>query len=484
MIRSLLMEQKHPAKIAIIEKNEAISYATLIRKAQALQPLLVKKQGENIAILLPDGGNFIAALWALFYAGVTAFPLHVQLQTDALSALLKQAHIKTILTSIQYRSRLAELSLSLEILYIEESAGGETDKPCVAQSIPPTSPMLLLHSSGTTGKSKIVQLTEANVYASVVGYLDKLRLEETNTSDFRYLLAAPFSSVYGIMILCACLMHAFPIVLSPMPFTLNALFRAAEKHKVTHYEGSTSTILLMEQMIGKPIPYDIRSLTYFGTGGSMVSGSTMQRLHEAYPSMAFYHGYGMTEAAPLVTKHPRTKLEKFDSVGTAIKGLEIAVEVAGKIVHTPHTEGEIVVKGASIMPGYYNDAVETSRALQNGYLYTGDMGYLDAEGYLYLCGRKKNIIIIRGYKVNPEEVEACICGSRLAQDCLVYGGQDCYGNETVCAKVVPLHKSVQIEDIRAHCAAHLASYKQPQQIFFCADIQKTTSGKTVRNNQN
>ena len=487
MIRDLLTNRESPERIAVIENDREIPYLDLIQKALALQPLLQRRQQEKVAVFLPNGGDYIAAFWGTILSGVTVFPLNVLMTGHEIILLLKQVSVNTVITLRSYRHFFEEMmedkEFPVQMIYIDEMSENKAtayESEVVASDICPEDPMVLLSTSGTTGKPKIVQLSEKNVEASVLGYLEKIQVKKADLSDVRYILAAPFSSVYGMMILSACLLKSFPIIMIDPVFTLSALYRTAVKHRATHYEGSASAILLMEQMAGRHIPYDILPFTYFGFGGSKVSGDTIAKIQKAYPGIRLFQGYGMTEAAPLIAKHPLGKLEKTGSVGTAIKGVEIAVETENGITHTPYTEGEIIVKGPNVMLGYYNNEAETNRVLKNGYLYTGDIGYLDEEGYLYICGRKKNVIIVRGFNVYPEEVEACIQNSLLAKECYVYGQEDVFGNEMVCADIVPMNPLVQVEAVRAYCSSHLAEYKQPKRISFCENIRKNPSGKTER----
>lgn len=302
-----------------------------------------------------------------------------------------------------------------------------------------------------------------------------MRFDETHWLDVRYIFAAPFSSVYGLMILSACLIKSFPIILLNSPFTLDALYRTAEKHRATHYEGSASAILLMERMAGRPIPYDISMIKYFGFGGSKVSGRTIEKIQSAYPGIELWQGYGMTETSPLIAKHKKGVLTKPESVGTAIKGLEIFVETENGITSAPNTVGEILVRGPNVMLGYYLNEPETEKVLKDGYLHTGDIGYLDDEGYLYICGR--NMIIVRGFNVYPEEVETCILGSPLVKDCRVYGQTDDFGNEEVCADIVPASPQTDVESIRKYCRERLANYKQPKRISIQGSVKKVYRAK-------
>ncbi|HCD43527.1 MAG TPA: hypothetical protein DEQ64_07310 [Lachnoclostridium sp.] len=488
MIRDLLINQTNLQKQAIIEGETSITFQDLIKKAVAIQVCLPRNHWENAAIFLPDGIDYIAALFGIFLLGKTAFPISVRLTKHEVIPLLDQTDTDIIITSMRFQQFFDEIKSmevpDLRVIYVEECLLKES-MPILFESSPgPDEPIILLTTSGSTGRVKIVPLSERNVETSVLGYIDKMCFEDMDEKDIRYILAAPFSSAYGLMILCACLMKAFPMVLLKEDFTLDSFYKTAQDSRVTHYEGGAAVPLLMEQTAGRPVPYDIHLLKYFGFGGSKVSGATLKKLLTAYPGIQLWQGYGMTEAAPLITKCSKISLEKLDSVGKAIKGVKISIEADGGITDIPHTNGEILVKGPNVMSGYYRNEEETKKVLKNGYLYTGDLGYLDEDGYLYICGRKKNVIIVRGFNVYPEEVEACILNSLLVNDCVVYGETDTLGIEAVCADIVPADPLVCQEkikeEIRAYCKVHLSGFKQPRKIQIVDAIRKTASGKNER----
>lgn len=481
MIRNLLTAQTAPASVAVLSQDKSVSYARLLEASAAVSAAAVETAQQSIAVFLPDGETFLAALWGVFQVGRTAFPLHTLLPQAAIAALLKQADTQTVITSETYRGLFldvaAQMQLPLQVIFIETLSHAPLPP---APQTPPEAPMLLLGTSGTTGTPKIVQLSEANVEASVCGYLERAEFHLKN-EEVRVLLATPFSSIYGIMILCACLKESVPLVVPDPVFTLSSLFQTAEKHRVTHYEGSASVILLMEQAIGREIPYDLHQLHYFGFGGSKISGNTLDAVLRAYPGIELSQGYGMTEAAPLIAKHGRRKpLQKTDSVGQAIKGSELAVATEAGISHKPFVRGEILVRGANVMLGYLGNDLETAQTLRDGWLHTGDIGYLDEEGFLFICGRKKSMVILRGFKVYPEEIETALLASGLVRDCAVFGKMDCSGNETLCADILPLSPQTTPADLRKYCQTVLAPYQVPQQIQFVEYISKNAGGKTVR----
>lgn len=484
MIRQLLLTRQNRENIALINGEEKISFDDLLRKALAIRQCLPQEKGKAIPIFLPNDSDFVAALFSVIMFGQTAFPLNVTMTKHELIPLLAQVSSSAVITSKKYAAIVEEIKTShkhhLQIIYVEELPACEYTPLPEAVHIGADEPMLLLHTSGSTGKNKIVQLSEQNVASAVLGYLDRMDLVKEDGTENRYLLAAPFSSAYGLMILFACLLKAFPVIQLRECFTLDMFYQTAAAHKATHYEGGALVLLLMEQTVGRSIPYDLSRLRHFGFGGSKVSGHTLRSLLRAYPGVAFWQGYGMTEAAPLITKYARYGSEKLESVGMAIKGVEIAIAVDGVITHTPDIKGEIIVKGPNVMLGYAQNEAATNQIIKNGYLYTGDIGYLDEDGYLYICGRKKNVIIVRGLNVHPEEVEACILNSLLVKECLVYGETDEVENEFVCADIVPVNQHVKIEEIKAYCGTHLSAYKQPKKMQMVSAIKKVASGKVER----
>lgn len=487
MIRNVLLNCDNWEKTALIEEERRISYEDLARKALALHSGIPYKGKGVTAIFLPNGADFIAALFGVFLFASTAFPLNYMLTEQELTPLLKKVSPEAVITSKEFGEILEIIKTkdlhTLQIIYIEELEYHKLEKLPVTIPANPKEAMILLNTSGTTGNVKIVKLSEENIEAAVFGYLDKVDLE---LEEVTYILAAPFFSVYGLMILCSCLYKALPIVLLPKEVTLNTLYKAVQQHGVTHYEGGAAVPLLMERMADRTNPYDISSLKYIAFGGSKVAGNTIQNLEDAYPAICFRQGYGMTETAGLISKYKDTPLhytkvaKTGESVGTAITGMEIAIGADETITERPYIKGEVLVKGPNVMLGYYENQKETRCTIKNGYLYTGDIGYLDENGYLYLCGRKKNIIIVRGLNVHPEEVETCIYNSSLVLDCIVYGEQDEFETEMVCTDIIPVTPQIQAVEIMEYCKKHLAEYKRPGKIRIVKEIPKAASGKNKR----
>jgi long-chain acyl-CoA synthetase len=484
MMTDWICGEENAERIAFLDREARVTFRQLRQRISAVRRALRQLQGGRIAIYLPNGADFAAALFGAVTAGATAYPLNALLTKYEVDALAAQAEVSAVITSKARGAQFEDWARAgRSVIYIEDIDLAGAPEMYAPPALDDDAAAVFLSTSGTTGNTKIVQLSKRNIEASLAGYLDKMAFETNDGADIRFIVAVPFSSAYGIMCLCACMTFGFAIASFGDHFSLELFYRAIEAHGVTHYEGGPLVLQFMEQMIGRAVPYDISSLKYIGFGGSKISAKTITRIHEAYPQIEIAQGYGMSEAAPLIAKHVRhARLEgkKLGSVGTAIKGVEIAVDVAGSITNSAFQEGEIVMRGDNVMLGYYRNEEETRKAIRNGYLYTGDIGYLDDKGHLYISGRKKSCIIVRGFNVQPEEVEECILNGGFARDCLVYGGTDALENEALYAQVVPSHPDVTAEAIKAHSRSHLAGYKCPREIRFCEAIEKTASGKTKR----
>lgn len=485
MLTTVLNRLKTSNKICIIEDNIKVTNSAVFAKIYAVKEKFKNFNNKNIAVFLPDSANFIAAVFGVIASKCTVFPLSTSAKEYELEKLLCCGDAAAVITQKCYSGLFSTLKKTLPqpffVFYIEDITPASSNKENL--NIPQIclgSPAVLLATSGTTGNPKIVQLSANNIITAALGLIDKIAPTPNEASTARYITATPFCSSYGLMVVTACLICGAPIIPMPPNFTPDVFLKTAATHRATNYEGGTSALILMAKLAGRNIPYDISALKHFGVGGSKLSGSTILKLLQSYPGIEILQGYGMTECGPLAAKNPRGKSNVY-SVGTAIKGVTLAVECGGKVLTTPFTQGEVLVKGPNIMQGYYKNPAATAAVLKDEYLYTGDIGYLDENAYLHIVGRKKNIVIVNGLNVHPEEVEEFLLSLSIVNDCHVYGDMHKEESEILSADIVPENSHVSIEDIQNICAVHLAKHKQPRQINLCEKIEKNYIGKTVRN---
>ncbi len=485
MIRTALQKQGENPLPAVLDYVAPVSYAELAQQADSLQAVLPCEVKPSIAaLLLSDGPHFLSALFAVLHAGWVAFPLNPRLAPSELTNLLNRAPVRVIFTESNLLSLCqAAVSTSRQpaSIFCVEQLPLLPGPPLTARPVSLDDPMLLLASSGSTGQAKLVQLSERNVDFNVAAYLRHMGYEKHHDPDPRYALGTPLFGIYGLLVAFSCVLEGFPLFPMADRFSLDALYRGAQELHLTHYDGGTLAAVLMDKTLGHSIPYDISSLCYFGFGGSRAPDGTLERLSTAFPGIRFWSGYGMTEASPLIAQpFQDLPLDKLGSVGVPLPGVSVCLETESGRTSAPNQFGEILTRGPNVMLGYYEDEAATRDVLRDGWLHTGDIGYFDADGYLYVCGRKKNMILVRGFNVYPEEVEACLLSCPLVADCMVYGIEEQPGTEAVCAQVVPAVPSVSSDALHAWCTQQLAAYKCPHQIQVVDHLEKTPTGKNLR----
>lgn len=228
-------------------------------------------------------------------------------------------------------------------------------------------------------------------------------------------------------------------------------------------------------------PY-VSSLAHIAFGGDAVGKALIESIMQKYPNVTIGQAYGMSEASPLIAiMDPKLSIEdkakfqeKMLSVGKAAKGVQLKID-------GNESEGELLVKGPNVMLGYLNNQEETDRVLQGGYLHTGDIAYIDEEGYVFLKGRKKNCIIVNGFNVYPEEVEEVLCKYSGVKGALVYGCIDQNQSVQIVCKIETKEKFEGKEkEIQDFCCNYLTDYKIPKKIIFVEALERNNTGKVIR----
>jgi len=254
-------------------------------------------------------------------------------------------------------------------------------------------------------------------------------------------------------------------------FTVDGLFSAIEKNQITYIAAVPKLFLDMLSHDGAG-NYDLSSLKICVIGGAPMPPEYIQKFQEKF-HIKLMEGYGLTEASPGCTFSKINMVQKRGSVGVAIDGVELKVlDDKGIEVQTGKT-GEVVVRGANIMKGYYKNEKETARVIKNGWLYTGDLGRMDEDGYLFLTGRKKKIIIASGFNICPLEIEAVLNMHPAVKSSMVIGKPNLTRGEIVNALVVKNSGAVADKmEIMDHCRKYLSAYRVPRRVKFVDEIHK------------
>jgi acyl-CoA synthetase (AMP-forming)/AMP-acid ligase II len=493
MIYNFLEKNKDLLQNAVICGEDKITYKDLYQKCRNLRNYLYKDPSAIIIIFIENSVHYIAAYFAILSCNKIAYPISSLSKPDELFSALERTNCKCILTIAANYAQLKvscanrdiniitvdDLSINPDCMYGNEIKSSN-DKT-------PKDTCLLLNTSGSTDKHKIVMLSAENIIINCNDWAN-MALDPTNHGNI--LVSMPASTSFGSIVITTCIMLGWTIVFMPDIFDIFTLLQTMVQEKITHLIsiGTILNILALNISKLKQSNYHVDSLQFIGVGGNGAAAETVKILLEYFKGVGISSGYGITEATCMVSTippsvsrdNPTLFFTKINSAGKPFQHSNVRIFDADDYTRDPNILGEIAISGPIIMQGYYNNLAATQAAVKNGYLHTGDLGYFDEDGYLYVVGRVKNIIKSGGYSVFPEEIETVIINSKMASEAYVYGIPDAILDEIIIADVIPTNNKITILDIEKYCHEHLASYKLPNKIQFVTNIIKTSNGKIRR----
>jgi len=451
--------------------------------------------GDRIALFHTNCPEHAFALFAAAKLGAICSPMNCRLKGAELAYVLKDCEPAIVLVGKRYAEQVSAVTADIEAtkhIFIIDAAPGEpnslhdflseADDSPLEREVPDDATALLLYSSGTTGKPKGVLHSHENIINRCEGRktaFDDDSLEKVG------LMAVPTFHVTGIQVIVKTVASGGTLAVMPQ-FKLDDFLQTIET------EGVMMAMVvptMLEQIVEHPDldKFNLDSLRVIVYGGAAISPDLVRKAMRRLPCM-FIQGYGLTESS--VTwlqpdEHtldvPAGERDTLESVGRAVPGIEIAiVDEKGKRL-PPGEAGEIIITGMGIMQGYWRSEEETSRAIRNGWFHTGDVGYLDEEGFLFISGRKKDIIIRGGENIAPLEIENVLMTHPAVAGAAVFGIPDSKWGEIIGAAIV-LNSSAEAspEELIEFCRQRIASYKKPERIFFTRSLPRNAAGKVLR----
>jgi long-chain acyl-CoA synthetase len=361
----------------------------------------------------------------------------------------------------------------------ERSFEDRYSKPAPAITTPDTHPdddALILYTSGTTGDPKGVVLTYRNLaqYPQV--------MTETHITSFSTVRGCilPMSHIVGPIVCNDLAQKGFTLVIFDQ-INPNTLLEGIQKHRVTVFE---SVPIVFQLLLGvrNLSNYDTRSVKIAAMMGTTIPVPLLRAFQSAQPHIKVIQGYGLTETSPLITLVEPGKAEtKIGSIGRPVTGVDVRVvdESGGEVpVGEP---GEIITRGPHVMKGYFRKPEATAARVRDGWLFTGDIGRCEADGYFYHLGRRDDMIITGGLNVYPAEVEAMIYNHAAVQEAIVFAIPDPKRGQVLGAAIVPRPGATVAEkELLNFLRANLANFKVPQKITIRRTLPRTSSGKAIR----
>jgi long-chain acyl-CoA synthetase len=459
-----------------------------LRLATALGALGLSPD-DKVVVMMPNRPEVLVSYPAIWRAGMTAIPVLFMLEASELRFILENSEAKAIITSrdIHGKVRAAVQELGREILVILAS-GSEAGAPpqtlsfdeLIGKHEPMTAVVprekddlaTILYTSGTTGQPKGVMQTHHNLYSNTMNSWNTSANRERNETS---LLVLPLAHSFGLAVLVGGYLFGGKAVLMPW-FKPEGALELIQKHRVKAMAG-VPTMFVYMLMHPDADQYDTSSVTRWLVGAAPMPMEQLRAFEEKFGG-TMYVGYGLTESCPGVAVEREGMPRKAGSTGTPMEGVTV------KIVDDDAKElgrgqiGEVIVTGENISPGYYRNHEATKEMFRDEWLFTGDVGYLDDDGYLFIVERKKDLIIRAGFNVYPKDVEEVIYRHAAVQEAAVVGVPDDRMGEEVCAYVVKKQGAELTEaELVAHCQANLAKYKTPRFVEFLSALPKTNIGK-------
>lgn len=451
---------------ALVSPREAVTYATLERRAAAVAAQLAGVSGDVVGLLQPNSPSFAASLLGALWAGKTAAVLPWIAPAPLVKLMAAEAGFRCVLAAEELAPRAAEAGLEPMVAPQPADAGS-------AGSEPHSRPLaleaaVLLYTSGTTGRPKAVALSESNLLANVEG----CRVAGEFTGEDVMLAILPLFHAFGLTVTLLLPLTLGGKVVLEDRFVPRTSLQSVAGHRVTAMIGVPSQFRLLAR---EKLDVDAASLRLCIAGAERLGDQTGQAFEERF-GRQLLQGYGATEASPVVSFN-RPRQNRPGSVGQPLPNIRVSIrEEMRELPGGEH--GEVCIEGPSVMLGYYGQPEATARKIPGGVLRTGDGGWLDSEGFLHLAGRADDMLKVAGEKVYPSEVERVLEHLEGVEEAAVIGVQNA-ARGTALAAFVAARPGTTLDAaaVRAACRERLEAAKTPRSITVVEQLPRTPSGK-------
>ncbi|MGB5256776.1 MAG: long-chain-fatty-acid--CoA ligase [Woeseiaceae bacterium] len=468
-------------RTAVISEGRRLTHRELQSRCRRLATVLKDlgaKPGDRIAVLAANTHHYLEAYVAIPAAGFVIVPLNTRHAEPELRYAIEDAGA-TVLIADRDPGGLRE-TVDTVISIPDEydallDAAGESE---LGATVTEDSLAGLFYTGGTTGASKGVMLTHRNLIANTFHFMTMA----PPAADSVFLIMAPMFHAAGSNGVLAGIWSGgcqIPLKVFDPAVALDMI----EKYEVTHTLGVPTMIAAIAELQHSK-PRDTRSLRMVAHGGSPIATEVVRRAVSAFPTAEFVHVYGMTEGSPLVTglrnEQDLLDVDRSRSCGQALIGVQVKIiDEEGNEMPTGEV-GELAARGPNIMKGYWNKPEQTAEVLRDDWYRSGDMGYLDEEGFVFLVDRAKDMIVSGGENVYCSEVEEALYKHPAVLEAAVFGVPDEAWGECVHAVVVP-REDVTSEELIEFCRQHIAGYKLPKAITLSSEeLPKSGPGKILK----
>ena len=487
---------KRGSKTALFVGEEKVRYKEILQKADTLAAYLVDSgvtEGDRVAFFMRNSAEFVCAIFAVSKVGAVIVPVNTFLKEEEVSYILEDSGAVVLLASQTHR-KVVDASNARALCRLIVWEGEEEVSPSesetsfdriwrqsraykqVRRKLDDTA--VIFYTSGTTGKPKGAMLSNRNILSNA----DSGRRTINVTARDRAVVFLPMfhSFTFSIGVILPMYVGASIVVIkSIQPFS--NIFKQVLLKRVTLFFGIPD---VYNALAKAKLPWYFmwfNRIRAFISGAAALQPKTLNAMAKKFKRATLLEGYGLSEAAPAVCMNTFKK-QKAGSVGTALYGYEMKI-VDENMQELPRGEiGDIIVRGDNVMQGYWQRPEATDETIVNGWLLTGDMGYMDEEGFLFIVDRKKDLIISKGINIYPREIEEVIDAFSGVKASAVVGVIDEKSGEIPVAYVELEEDVAQLDEagLKKHLREHLANYKQPRKIHVIEELPKNATGKVLK----
>lgn len=484
---------RFPGRTALVFGTERLSYLALETRANRLARGLIGRgaaRGIKVALLARNSHAFVIAHFAIAKSGAALVPVNYLLGERELADVLDHCDARFLLFSEEYADRIDSIRARLSKVELFVSLGekapswatpinvltGNEFAEMPEAEVSENDDYLVMYTSGTSGNPKGVVLTHrARVHQAIQCIVD-----HHIDSDQVILLPVPLFHTGGLNTCLVPALLAGATVVLFEKFDVIEVLRAIERERVTFLFTVPGPVMTMVES-PELHKVDIGSLRWLMYGGAPMPQEMLRRVSARLPGVRFIQGYGATEASQLLVLDWRDHARKSGTTGrvSAFAEIRLAGERGREV--TIGEPGEILARGPFVMKEYHRDPEATADALRGGWLHTGDIGSMDAEGFITIVDRKKDLIISGGENIYPREIEELLYAHPAVQDAAVFGVPDERWGENVCAAIVRKPGASLTEgEVVDYCRRHLAAYKKPKLVEFLDSLPRTPIGKIAK----
>lgn len=491
--------QRHAQRIAIVFGQKRISYKSLNELtdqiAAGLIELGIRKQ-DKVALFLDNCPEFIISYFAIAKAGAVVVPINYMFKIEEAKYILQDSGAVCLITSRPYVEMAEELRLRVDSLkYIICTTKSRDDvinfgrikrenKGLLERvSSDPEDLAVVLYTSGTTGYPKGAMLSHYNLISNAIDSSCAIKVDHRDTL---ICILPLFHSFAATVCMNLPLLIGAKIVVMKAVRPFKRVIRAIRRNRVTLFVGVPSIYNILKdiklpKILNSPLIKLINPIRVCVSGAAALPEDTFRGFEKKF-RIPLLEGYGLTEASPVVTLNPLKGQRKAGSIGVVLsKNIELKI-IDNKGKTLGHNQiGELLVKGPNVMSGYYKQEEASRQTIKDGWLYTGDMAKFDREGYVYIVGRKKEMVNVRGLNVYPREIEEVLYQNPKIKEAAVIGIADTHKGEVPKAYVVLKDGEVAREqEIIHYLRDKLAPYKIPKYVEFRDALPKNTTGKILK----